>query len=151
MTSRMSDPASGRGWDPMPDPALRILLVEDDAVAASGLEVFVLECGHEIVGTAATVPAALRAAAASRPNLALVDVRLGEGGDGIEFAREIWKRSAVPSILITGFADGETLRRARAAHPLDVLTKPVLPHRLRWSLTGAAALLRAGWSPARRA
>jgi CheY-like chemotaxis protein len=151
MTSRPSGrAASGRGRDLMPGPALRVLLVEDDAVAASELETFILECGHEVVAAAGTAPAAFRAAAATGPDLALVDVRLGESGDGIEFAEAIWRRSAIPSILIAGLADGETLHRARAAHPLDLLVTPILPHRLRWSLTGAAALLRAGWRPAHR-
>ncbi len=149
MSVRGSEQAApGSETDPMPLPALRILVVEDDAVAALGLRMFLSETGHDVVATVETAPAAVATAAALRPDLALMDVRLANGTDGIEAAVEIWERFAVPSILVTAHADEDVVRRARAAQPLDLLFKPVEPRRLRWALKGAAALLQSGWRPA---
>lgn len=142
---------SGPEGDLMRLPALRILIVEDDAVAALGLKMFLVETGHDVVAMAETAPAAVHRAAATRPDLALVDIRLAEGTDGIEAALEIRRRFGIPSILMTAHADEATLRRARDAQPLDILPKPILPHRLRWSIKGAAALLLAGWQTAEQA
>jgi DNA-binding NarL/FixJ family response regulator len=56
-----------------------------------------------------------------------MDIRLAGALDGIEAAREIGARYAIPIIFMTGYSDEETVKQAQALHPLAILTKPVGP------------------------
>ena len=62
--------------------------------------------GLELVGQAATAEEALRRIPATRPDVAILDIQLGEGPDGIEVCREV--RSCWPEIrclMFTGSDD----------------------------------------------
>ena len=52
------------------------LLVEDQILIALGLTEVLKETGHQVVGVAATVTDALSVAANTKPDVAVVDVRL---------------------------------------------------------------------------
>src|SRR3712207_8858034 len=52
----------------------------------------VLGMGHKVCGTAATMEDALAAAAANQPTLALMDLRLANGGSGITTAQRSEER-----------------------------------------------------------
>ena len=82
---------------------LRALLVDDneDFLASAGR---LLESqGIEVVGYARSGAEALRLAAAHEPNLALVDIELGEE-DGIALTRELEARApATQIVLISGY------------------------------------------------
>ncbi|MFB2579944.1 response regulator [Herbiconiux sp. P15] len=55
---------------------MRILIAEDSVLLRAGLERLLADAGHEIVGSVATAEDLLRTAAAERPELAIVDVRM---------------------------------------------------------------------------
>lgn len=91
----------------MPDqPPIRVFVVDDHEMVRLGLSsLFDAEDGFEVVGEAATAAAALGRVRATRPDVLLLDVRLGDES-GIEVCREV--RSAVPSVavlMITSFSD----------------------------------------------
>ena len=48
------------------------------------------------------MPAALNLAYTQRPHLAVIDIRLQDGGDGIALAKELYRRWGVPSIIVSG-------------------------------------------------
>jgi DNA-binding NarL/FixJ family response regulator len=84
---------------------LRVLVVDDHEVVRAGLRV-VLESeeGVELVGEAATAKEAVEKALALKPDVVLLDVRLGEEGNvgGIEACREI--RSGLPETRVLMFS-----------------------------------------------
>jgi len=91
----------------MPDQRpIRVFVVDDHEMVRLGLSsLFDAEDGFEVVGEAATAAAALGRVRATRPDVLLLDVRLGDES-GIEVCREV--RSAVPSVavlMITSFSD----------------------------------------------
>jgi DNA-binding response OmpR family regulator len=55
----------------------RILIVEDEALIAELLAMYVEELGHEVVGPAATIDQALSILTNDRPQLAILDCALG--------------------------------------------------------------------------
>ncbi|MDO9396312.1 MAG: response regulator transcription factor [Herbiconiux sp.] len=55
---------------------MRILIAEDSVLLRAGLERLLTDAGHEIVAAVDTADALLREAAAHRPDLAVVDVRM---------------------------------------------------------------------------
>lgn len=79
-----------------------ILVVEDESIIGLELEGRLQDAGHEVLGPAATVGNALELAEAKRPDLALVDINLGDGGSGIDLARQLLERWGTPSLFLSG-------------------------------------------------
>jgi EAL domain-containing protein (putative c-di-GMP-specific phosphodiesterase class I)/response regulator of citrate/malate metabolism len=80
-------------------PAVRVLIAEDDPTVRDALRALIAaEPGLEPVGTAGDAREAIRLAEAERPDVALVDVRMPEGG-GQRAARGISKRSPETKVL----------------------------------------------------
>jgi DNA-binding NarL/FixJ family response regulator len=55
---------------------VRILIAEDSVLLRAGLERLLADAGHEMLPAVATAEGLLRSAAADRPDLAIVDVRM---------------------------------------------------------------------------
>jgi len=68
---------------------LRILIAEDDLMIADMTEHLLTENGYDVCGIARTVPAALDLAKAKHPDLALLDLRLADGGLGTDIAASL--------------------------------------------------------------
>jgi DNA-binding NarL/FixJ family response regulator len=93
---------------------IRVFLLDDHELVRRGVrDLLWAEEGISVVGEAATAAEALERIPATQPNVAVLDVRLGdEAADrgGIEVCREI--RSAHPDVacvMLTSFADDEAL------------------------------------------
>lgn len=115
----------------MSDPAKkRILVVEDEAIVATDLEVTLDALGYDVVGICATGEEALEASAEAQPDLILMDVRLRGTMDGIETARKINENLSLPLVFLTAYADAETVRRAGLAAAYGYLVKPYNEHDL---------------------
>jgi DNA-binding NarL/FixJ family response regulator len=89
---------------------LRVFLLDDHEVVRTGLR-SLLEAneGFEVVGEAATAAEALSRIPPTRPDVAILDVRLPDGS-GVEVCREV--RSSHPEIaclMLTSYADDEAL------------------------------------------
>jgi DNA-binding NarL/FixJ family response regulator len=80
--------------------------------------------GYEVVGVVARVSDALCLAENTRPDLAVVDVRLAGDRDGIEGA-QLLQQLGIRTIFMTAEGDGETRQRASVADPAGFLLKPV--------------------------
>src|SRR4051812_1256130 len=59
----------------------QVLIVEDEALVALTLEAMVQDIGHSVTALAADARTALRLAVSLSPDIVLMDVRLGAGGD----------------------------------------------------------------------
>ncbi|MGD0895784.1 MAG: response regulator transcription factor [Acidimicrobiales bacterium] len=108
---------------------INVFLLDDHEVVRAGLR-DLLENADEniaVVGEASSAEEALSRIAAIHPDVAILDVRLGEGEtDGIAVCREI--RSAHPEIaclMLTSFADDEALFAAIMAGAAGYLLKEV--------------------------
>jgi DNA-binding NarL/FixJ family response regulator len=62
------------------------LIVEDDYLVALELEHRLIEAGFDVVGVAGSADEAVTSAASNRPDVAIMDIRLGNGRDGIDAA-----------------------------------------------------------------
>ncbi|MDP9073562.1 MAG: response regulator transcription factor [Actinomycetota bacterium] len=107
---------------------LRVFLLDDHELVRRGIrELLSTEPDLTVVGEAATAAEALARIPAARPDVAVLDVRLGEGaGNGIEVCREI--RSAHPGVacvMLTSFADDEALFSSIMAGAAGYILKEV--------------------------
>jgi diguanylate cyclase (GGDEF)-like protein len=117
----------------------RVLIVEVEAVTALDLSRELAGLGYDVCGVVDTSAEAVRLAVETRPDVVLVDVRLADGGDGIDTAREIARRHDTAIVFLTGQADEATLERALEVCPFGFLIKPFRARDLRVAIELALA------------
>jgi CheY-like chemotaxis protein len=122
---------------------LRIAIAEDNWFVAQHLRGELAALGHTVVGVARTAQDLVELVARERPDLALVDIRLADGSDGLAAAREVQTRFDVPAIAATGHL---LANEAKAAGLLGLLSKPYTSAGLRAIVEGAADWLERGTS-----
>jgi len=93
--------------------ALRVLVVEDDALLAMLLAELLASMGHDVCATAATEAEALIAAIRYRPDLMIVDAGLGRGS-GVSAVEEILRAGPLAHVFVTGDADRVRRRKPDA-------------------------------------
>jgi DNA-binding NarL/FixJ family response regulator len=125
--------------------ATRVLLAERDRPTRAGLRMVLERAGLEVIGEATDARAAVAAALAQRPDVALVAAELP--GGGFDAAREI--AAAVPGVrivVLTGRPSGEQLVEAVLAGAAGYLGRDVdaerLPDIVRAVAAGEVALPR---------
>jgi two-component system, chemotaxis family, CheB/CheR fusion protein len=121
---------------------LRLIVVEDEPIVARDLANQITALGYPVLGVAGTPVAALELTEQTRPDIVLMDIRLGYERDGISVAREIRDRWDIPPIFVTAYADDETLERAEEVKPLGYIVKPFRNPELKATLLMAAAQQR---------
>ena len=99
----------------------RILIVEDEALVALTMEDVLLEAGYQVCGIADTVSDALDLARLHGPDLAVIDVRLACGDDGIALAETMAAMGPIRILFATG-NPAEVRQRANAGQ--GCLAKP---------------------------
>ena len=78
-----------------------ILVVEDEPLVAFAMEWTLKIAGHRILGPADTVDLAIQLCSQHRPDIALVDLNLRDGGDGVEVARFLQERHETPTLFLS--------------------------------------------------
>lgn len=79
-----------------------VLVVEDDADAATALTEALDEAGHRVVGPFHSAEAAEAATALHQIDLALLDINLSGEKTGVDLARNLKARWGVPVIFVSG-------------------------------------------------
>jgi two-component system, response regulator PdtaR len=118
----------------------KVLIVEDEPMVAEAMSQFLENAGHEVVGIARDEVSAVCEAAAERPDLVLMDIRLAGASDGIETARKIRAERPVDVVFITAHADPTTVKRAAAVQPAGFVTKPYSARQLLQVVTSAGTV-----------
>ena len=113
------------------DTRLKILIVEDESITALDISVELTQIGYEVCGMEDTASGAIAAVLENKPDLILMDIRLGDGGDGVEAAKQILRDHDLPIVFLTAHSDGQTLSRALDVSPYGYLVKPFRTQDLR--------------------
>jgi len=118
---------------------IRIVVADDHVVVRSGLEQLVGTFDDvELVGTGANGAEAADACAATRPDVALLDLEMPVA-DGIEATRRIREVSPETNVVIfTSFSDRERILRALDAGAIGYLLKDAEPDEIHRGLQAAA-------------
>jgi DNA-binding NarL/FixJ family response regulator len=89
---------------------IRVLLCDDHEVVREGLRGLIgRQAGMSVVGEAGTVAEVVEAAARSKPDVVIMDVRLPDGS-GVEACRSIHESNPeIKVIMLTSYADDEAL------------------------------------------
>jgi len=119
---------------------IRVLLADDDALVRNGLAALLrAEADITVVGEAANGHEALREAAARRPDVVVMDVRM-PGRDGVSATRALLSTSPRPRMLVlTTFDLDEVVDEAIAAGADGFLLKRATPEELVAGIRAVAA------------
>lgn len=118
---------------------LRVLIVDDEALARSRLATLVRDCLDprcEVVGECANVRQGMEALRDHGADMVLLDIQM-PGATGLEWAAEL-RRSEQPPVVVFVTAHGEHALAAFDLDAADYLTKPVKRDRLFAALDRAA-------------
>lgn len=122
------------------DAATRVFLLDDHEIVRRGVKDLIeQEDDLTVVGEAGSAADTLAAVAASRPDVAVLDVQLGDG-TGIEVCRDI--RSAHPEVrcmMLTSFSDDEALLDSIVAGAAGYVLKQIRGNELITSIRRVAA------------
>lgn len=103
---------------------ISILIIEDEAVLALGLEYTLKSLGYHVCGIESHFDATIKQLSVDTPDLVLADIKLGEGMSGIQIARYIWQTHKIPIIFLTSYCDEKTIQEAMSCEPYGYLVKP---------------------------
>jgi two-component system, NarL family, response regulator DevR len=122
---------------------ITVFLLDDHEVVRRGVrELLEGQSGGdiEVVGEAGTADEALRRLPATRPQVAILDVRLPDG-NGVEVCREIRSRDPeTKCLMLTSFADDEALIDSIMAGAAGYVLKQVRGNDLVDSVRGGGAV-----------
>lgn len=123
--------------------AASVLIVEDQLLIAWHLGDLIEAAGYRVTAMARDPAEALAAAAAQRPDFALMDIRLHGGTSGLDAARMLYERWRVRSIYLSANLDSKTRAEAEHCKPLGFVGKPFVPDEIHAALEHAARETRA--------
>lgn len=107
---------------------ITVLVVDDHAVFREGVRALLARVdGFEVVGEAATTPAAIEVAAATTPDVILMDLNIPGGGGETATAAITSARPQTAVLILTMYTDATHLRGALQAGARGYLVKDAEP------------------------
>lgn len=106
-------------------PEKKILIVEDDRTTALIEKLYLEELGYQITKIVANGEQAIEMTGKLKPDLVLMDIKLGKGMDGIDAGEVINKEFGIPVVLVTAYTDEELLERAMLTKFAGYINKPI--------------------------
>jgi len=102
----------------------KILIVEDDAIAALALQIEVNGWGYPQCHTVSSGEEAIKWATKESPDVILMDVNLREARDGVQIALEINALLPCHVIFLSGYPKSEIEARYDPTLPFKCMSKP---------------------------
>ncbi|MCB0659241.1 MAG: response regulator [Saprospiraceae bacterium] len=103
---------------------INILIVEDEPLYSSKLEMQLEQTGYQVVGCAENSDTALSMIRLHRVDLIVMDIHIQGSYDGIELSEQIQNFKNIPVIYLTSLEDEMTFNRAARTQPAGFLLKP---------------------------
>jgi len=102
---------------------MRVLIAEDETIIRLDLRGLLERHGLQVCAEARNGVEAVELARTTQPDVALLDLRMPEM-DGVEAARRIYAERPLPMVMLTAFADRESVENAICAGVFAYLVKP---------------------------
>ena len=83
----------------------KILIVEDEPIIASDIEMILEDLGYEVTGVEDSAEDAMMNIVSNIPDLVLLDINLEGDVDGIMLAEDINEKFQIPFVFLTSNAD----------------------------------------------
>jgi len=124
---------------------VRVVIAEDEAIVRLDLKEILVSAGYEVVGETGRGDDAVKLAAETKPDLAILDVKM-PGMSGIQAAREMTRDAKVAVMVLTAFSQRELIEEARDAGVAAYLVKPFRRDELLSAVDNVLATCREEWA-----
>jgi len=101
----------------------KVLIVEDEFVAANHLKLLLAAHDYQVLGIARTASKAHEIITQTIPDIVLLDIFIRGDESGIDLAREL-KTLAIPFVYISANSNADTLTAAKDTGPKGFIVKP---------------------------
>ncbi|MCF6183208.1 MAG: LytTR family transcriptional regulator DNA-binding domain-containing protein [Bacteroidales bacterium] len=102
----------------------KILIVEDEPIIASDVEMILEDLAYEVTGIEDNAIDAKTSIETNRPDLIFLDINLEGDEDGIMLAQDINENYRIPFIFLTSNTDIQTINRVKRTKPKGFIVKP---------------------------
>lgn len=109
---------------------IRILVVEDDLVEYTHLEILLTQQGHNIAAHVDNAIDAIAEFGKDRPDLVIADISINGELDGIQLVHKLNEIEKVPVLFLTSHNESDIFDKAKETQPYAYITKPVEPRNL---------------------
>lgn len=103
---------------------IKIIIVEDEPLIAEGIALHLKNSIFSVSAIAYDADEALQLLQTKTPDIAILDINLEGGKDGIQIAEYINKACPMPFIYLTSYSDKAIMDRAKATSPSGFIVKP---------------------------
>lgn len=103
---------------------VKVLIVEDEAIIADDIFEILEDFGYEVIAPTGEYDEAISVIEQHQPDIAILDINLGEGKSGIDLAQKINSEHNFPFIFLTSNTDKLTVSEAKSVEPFAYLMKP---------------------------
>ena len=121
-----------------------LLIIEDEPLIAFDLEAMLKANGYKVLGVVSDIFEAAELATLSEVDIALVDIQLPRGPDGIAIAEWLRREHGIASLFVSGGIGDATEARALSVRPIGFVDKPYSESWLLGALGAAAAMQKVG-------
>ncbi|MBK8608557.1 MAG: response regulator transcription factor [Chitinophagaceae bacterium] len=102
----------------------RVLIVEDEPIIAEDIASALRTNDFDVSAIAYSMEDALEELKNNQPDLVLLDINLNGSEEGIEIAKVINEKYALPFVFLTSYSDKITLQHAKSTEPSGYVVKP---------------------------
>ena len=113
---------------------IQILIVEDEPVIAENIAYYLNNHDFRVCGIAYDADEAKMFLENGTPDAIVLDINLEGETDGLDLAEYVNTHHKIPFVLLTSYADRETLEKAKKVKPWGYIVKPFNEDTLRASL-----------------
>lgn len=103
---------------------IKILIVEDEPLICEDLANILSKEGYHVIGQAYDGITAMDIIHIRKPEIVLLDISLDHQMSGLDIAKIINEKYAIPFIFITSYSDKQTLEQAKNLLPEGYIVKP---------------------------
>ena len=104
--------------------SLKIAVADDEFDMRDYFQKILPTLGHQVIAVAQTGRELVDLCAKTNPDLVITDIKMPDM-DGIDAAAQIYRKAAIPVILVSAYNDPDFIRRAEADHIMAYLVKPI--------------------------
>lgn len=103
---------------------IKVLIVEDNQIVALDIKRVLEKLNYEVIAIVKKEVDVFKYIKNNLPNIILMDINLGNGINGIDIAKRVYKTNNIPIIFLSGVIDETIIDSALAIKPAYYLTKP---------------------------
>jgi DNA-binding NarL/FixJ family response regulator len=103
---------------------IKILIVEDEPLIAEDIRELLEQVNYQVVGVAYNKEEAYSILNTTKPDIALLDINLGDNTDGILIAETINEKYNIPFLYLTSYSSKLILDKVKHTFPMGYIVKP---------------------------